>query len=99
MKTVNQGNTGLFISYVKPHKPVSAQRIAKWIKATIGEAGIILFSAHSIRGVASTAAVKQGIMMEEVLKMADLTSESTFKKFYYRPTVNPVFAPRRWTGL
>ena len=62
----NQGNTTLFISYVKPHKPVSAQRIAKWIKATIGEAGIDtnIFSAHSTRGAASTAAVKQGITTE-----------------------------------
>ena len=27
----------------------------------------------------------------EVLKMADWSSESTFKNFYYRPTVDPAF--------
>ena len=30
----------LFISYVKPHKPVTAQRMAYWIKDLLKEAGV-----------------------------------------------------------
>ena len=84
----------LFISYVKPHNPVSPQRISKWIKSVLGEAGIdtLVFKAHSTRGAASTAVATQGVTMEEVLKMADWSSNSTFKRFYYRPSSNAEFA-------
>ena len=30
----------LFLSYTKPHKPVTAQRIAHWIKDLLAEAGV-----------------------------------------------------------
>lgn len=79
---------------VKLHGPVTAQRIAKWIKNALGEAGIDTteFSAHSTRGAAATAAIKQGVTTAEVLKMADWSTDSTFKRHYYRPNSDPVFA-------
>ena len=30
----------LFLSYVKPHKPVTSQRLANWLKEMLGKAGI-----------------------------------------------------------
>ena len=74
--------TKLFLSYVKPHGPVTSQRIAKWIKSILGEAGINIteFSAHSTRGAAATAAIKQGVTTAEVLNMADWSTDSTFKR-------------------
>ena len=40
----------LFLSYVEPHKPVSSQRIAHWIKDTLKKAGVDTnkFTAHSV---------------------------------------------------
>ena len=89
----NQDNTRVFISYVKPHARVTPQRIAKWIKVVIGEAGIdsSIFSAHSTRGASSTAAAKQGVPTEEILRMADWSQENTFRKFYYRPDRDPTY--------
>lgn len=86
--------TRLFISYVKPHAPISSQRISKWIKYILEDAGIdtSVFGAHSTRGAASTAAASQGITTEEILKMADWSSDSTFKRFYYRPARDANFA-------
>ena len=84
----------LFLSYVKPHKPVTSQRIAHWIKSTPEAAGINteIFSAHSTRGAATTAALKHGLTIPEILKTADWSTESTFRKFYYRPELDPSFA-------
>ena len=89
-----EGQGKLFLSYVKPFRPVTSQRIAKWIKEVLGEAGVdtSIFSAHSTRGAATTAALNQGVSMAEVLKMADWSSDAVFKKHYYRPTKDPTFA-------
>ena len=40
----------LFISYIKPHKPVTSQHIAHWIKDLLGQAGVdtSVFKAHSV---------------------------------------------------
>ena len=55
-------STNLFLAVVKPYRPVHKSSIARWIKTLIHEAGIDgQFSAHSIRGAATTAAVMQGM--------------------------------------
>lgn len=84
----------LLISYVKPHKPVTSQRIANWIKAMLTQAGINVdsFSAHSTRGAAATAAARKGVPVDQILKTADWSTESTFRAFYYRPEHDPSFA-------
>ena len=47
----------LFLSYVRPHKPVTSQRIAHWIKDTLRKAGVDTntFKAHSVRGASTSA--------------------------------------------
>lgn len=49
----------LFISHVKPHKPVSSQRIAHWVKDMLRQAGVntAVFSAHPVRGASMSAAL------------------------------------------
>ena len=53
----------LFISYVKPHKPVTSRRIAHWIKDLLTEAGVntAVFKAYSVRGASTSAAVAKGV--------------------------------------
>ena len=86
--------TRLFLSYMKPHKAVSSQRIANWIKFTLSEAGVSTdtYLAHSTRGASATAAAKQGVSTAQILEAADWTSENTFRKYYYRPGNDPAFA-------
>ena len=56
----------LFISYIKPHKPVTLQRIAHWIKDLLGQAGVdtSVFKAHSVQGAAATAALNKGVVWQ-----------------------------------
>ena len=79
----DKAKTQLFLSVMKPFHPVSKSTIALWMKALIQEAGVgQQFSAHSIRGAASTAAVMKGMSISEVLHIADWSSDNVFKTFY-----------------
>ena len=84
----------LFLSYIRPHKPVTSQRIAHWIKDLLGLAGIdtSIFKAHSTRGAATTAAHRKGVRVSDILQVADWSTESTFNRYYYRPNRDPAFA-------
>ena len=72
----------LFLSYVKPHNPVTSQRLAHWIKEMLSAAGIDTgtFKAHSVRGASSLT--------------ADSSKDSTFKHFYYRPVADDSYASK-----
>ena len=80
----------LFLSYIKPNKPVTSQRIAHWIKDLLKEAGIdvSIFKAHSVRGASTTAALSKGVSVADILHTADWSSDTTFRRFYYRPSGN-----------
>ena len=82
----------LFLSFVIPHKPVSSATLARWIKSYLQLAGIdtSIFSAHSLRGASTTAALNQGVSLADILKMANWSQESTFARFYYKPQFNTV---------
>ena len=83
----------LFISYVKPHIPVTSQRIAQDL---LTEAGVntAVFRDHSVRGVSTSAAVAKGVSIQDIFKTANWSKESTFRKFYYRPSENRSFASK-----
>ena len=75
----------LFPSYIKPHRPVTSQRIAHWIKDLLGEAGVHVdtdtFKAHSVRGASTTAAPSKGVSLQDIFCTADWNAESTFQQF------------------
>ena len=50
---------------------------------------ISIFGAHSVRGASSSSAA--GVTTSDILQVADWSSESVFRKFYYRPTGNVVY--------
>ena len=50
------------------------------------------FSAHSTRSVSSSAAAGAGIALSDIIEAADWSRESTFKRFYHKPTHNNNFA-------
>ena len=79
-------NCRLFLAVVRPFKPVKKATVARWMKTLIHQAGVgDEYKAHSIRGAAVTAASMQGMSISDILSVADWSSDSTFKRFYYRP--------------
>ena len=78
----------LFLSYIKPHGPITSQHLAHWIKEILGKAGVdtSVFKAHSVRGASITAASEKGVLIEDILRTADWSTDSTFRRFYYQPS-------------
>ena len=77
----------LFLSYIKPHKLVKICTIALWVKEVLSLSGIDIsqFSAHSTRSASTSTAFKSGVPISDIMKVADWTRASTFKKFYQKP--------------
>ena len=48
-----------------------------------------VFTAHSTRGVSASA--RAGVALSDIMEAADWSRESTFKKFYHRPTQKSAF--------
>ena len=90
----------LFIATIRPHKPVAASTIARWLCTVLEKAGIdtTIFSAHSTRGASVSTAANAGITTSEIMQSADWSSESTFKQFYYKP-VRVQFLGRRFSVM
>ena len=65
-----------------------SQHIAHWVKDRLSEVGVdnSRFKAHSVRGAVTSAALNKGITLGDILQVADWSSDSTFRRFYYRPT-------------
>ena len=87
----------LFISTVRPFKPVSKDTIARWIKLTLNMAGVDvgIYKPHSTRAAATSAAHRKGVNIKEILNVAGWSRETTFARFYNRPlqtTTNSSFA-------
>jgi len=76
----------LFLSYLAPFKPVSSQRISKWIVDVLERCGVDVskFKAHSIRSAAATSMLQSGHSVDEVMRRAHWKSRSVFRKFYDR---------------
>ena len=74
----------LFISFVKPHKPVSRDTISRWVKGTLALAGIDIkmFKAHSTRAAATTAALRCKVPMDTILRTAGWSNAGTFATYY-----------------
>ena len=86
-------NQQLFIAIIKPHLPVTSSTVARWLKKVISDSGINtdIFKAHSVRVAATSAASNQGVTTDEILKAADWSSDSTFRRFYFKPVRDSTF--------
>ena len=83
----------LFLSYIKPHGPVTSTTLARWVKSTLAQAGIdtTKFKGHSSRS-ASSAANEAGVALPDLMEAADWSTVSTFTKFYHKPVCKSSFA-------
>ena len=82
-----QDTNPLFIACVKPHKPVTSCTMSRWIRNLMQASGInvSVFKSHSTRAASTSAAIKLGVSVKDIIKTANLISESTFKRFYLKP--------------
>ncbi|KAJ8018834.1 hypothetical protein HOLleu_42962 [Holothuria leucospilota] len=80
----------VFISFLKPYRKVCSATIARWIKDILRLAGVDtgVFTAHSTRGASTSAALRAGMAVEDIMKVADWTRVATFKRFYFRGTTS-----------
>ena len=86
-EVLRKNHKKLFLSYRKPHEPISRDTIARWIKQTLSEAGIDTqkFKAHSTRTTAVSTASSKDHPVQDILKTAGWANEKTFEKFYKKP--------------
>ena len=82
-----RNSSQLFVSTVRPHKAVTKDTIARWIKVTLRLAGIDVarFKPHSTRAAATSAAHCKGVKVADILKVAGWSNEKTFARFYNKP--------------
>ena len=78
----------LFLGISKPHAPIKACSIARWVKNSLSSAGIdtTRFLAHSTRGAAASKSLESGATLSKVLQQADWSTARTFHQFYFRPS-------------
>lgn len=80
----------LILTTKKPYHNATASTISRWIKQVLQESGIdtSIFSAHSTRHAATSAAGRRGVSIEAIKKAAGWSGNSLiFGKFYNRPVV------------
>ena len=87
-KRIRGSENQLFVSYVKPHKPVVKTTIARWIRDLLHRAGIdvTMYKAHSTRAASSSKASKY-LPIEKILKAGGWSSSSSFMKHYNLPSM------------
>ena len=78
--------TNLFISFVRPYRSVRKSTISRWVKTTLGLAGVDLtrFKPHSIRAASSSAASQANVPLGTILRTAGWSSECTFAQYYQK---------------
>ena len=78
--------TNLFISFVRPYKPVSKSKVSSWVKTTLGLAGVDLtrFKPHSIRAASTSAASRISVPLGTILRTAGWSNQCTFAQYYQK---------------
>ena len=77
-------NKRLFVSIRAPHNNVSTQTISRWLKCVLERSGIdtSIFKGHSTRSASTSAALRHGVAVDDILSAAGWSSARTFAVFY-----------------
>lgn len=88
-KALRNDETKLFVSYVRPHKPVSRDTISRWTKDTLKLCGVDtkVFAAHSTRSASVSKAKEKDVPVHEIMAKAGWKSAETFRKYYNKPVI------------
>lgn len=87
----SQETNALLISFIKPHKAVTKDTIARWIKTMLRRAGVdtTKFTAGSVRPAAASKAKTMAVPINYILAKAGWSRESTFAKYYDKHIIGP----------
>ena len=82
--------TQLFISYAKPYKKVVSSTLSRWLVAALKMAGVDTdqFKTPFNKRCSNFSFIKAGVAMRDILATAGWASNSTFSRFYHRPSAN-----------
>ena len=78
---------GLFLAINNPHNPVKPCTIANWLTKVMGDSGVDVstYKAHSVRGASTSKAEgSKSMSCNQIIKAANWSNVSTFKRFYLR---------------
>ena len=78
------GQESLFLSFIKPHKAVTRDTIARWLREMLNLSGVdtSMFKAGSVRAAAASKAKALAVPINCIMAKAGWTRASTFAKFY-----------------
>jgi len=84
----------VFITSRKPIRQARPGTIGHWIKDILGAAGINtdVYSAHSTRSASTSWAASKGVPINDILKAANWSSQTTFEQYYFRPSTSSTYA-------
>ena len=76
--------SGLLLSFVKPHKPISRDTLSRWVLFILKESGLDIskYKSHSTRGASASAAKRLGVPLNIIMKRASWKSAISFAHFY-----------------
>ena len=76
--------SGLLLSFVKPHKPISRDTLSRWVLFILKEAGLDtdIYKSHSTRGASASAAKRLGVPINIIMKRASWKSAISFAHYY-----------------
>ena len=74
----------LILSYMRPHRPISRDTLARWTLKTMQLAGldIVKYRSHSTRGASASAAKRLGVPLNLIMRQASWRSATSFATFY-----------------
>ena len=92
-KELRATSSKLFLSYIKPFKPVRKEIITRWIKSVLKVSGVDIdkFSAHSCRSASTSRNQLAGLSLPDIMRFAGWSNASTFAKHYNKPIINENF--------
>ena len=88
VSSIRGDKVSFFVSYVKPHKSVTARTLARWMQQILTKAGVNpeIWAPHSMRAAASSHhSTAQQLDLGQICRLADWSMASgIFTKFYKR---------------
>ena len=88
VSSIRGDNVSFFVSYVKPHKLVTARTLARWMQQTLTKAGVNpeIWAPHSVRAAASSHhSTARQLDLEQICRLVDWSmARGVFTKFYKR---------------
>lgn len=87
-----QGTGPLFLSIVRPHKPVTRDTIARWIRLMLHRSGVDtrMYSASSVRHAAASRAKAKAVPITIILEKAGWSRETTFARHYDKEVLGDI---------